>query len=234
MDNFGFEILYEDNHIIVVEKPQNMPTCEDATKDLDLLSAVKNYIKTVYEKPGEAFVGLVHRLDRPTGGVMVFAKTSKAASRLSEQMKAGDFEKKYLTVLVGSPKKEKGTLVNFLKKNPITNQVYLCSETTEGAKRAELSYRVLEEKGKYSLVEVRLFTGRSHQIRVQMAGQSTPVFGDMKYGGEKAVKGNLALYAYSLKFTHPVTKERMVFLSEPPKELIPWRAFDITSKVSLF
>ena len=113
MDNFGFEILYEDNHIIVVEKPQNMPTCEDATKDLDLLSAVKNYIKMVYEKPGEAFVGLVHRLDRPTGGVMVFAKTSKAASRLSEQMKAGDFEKKYLTVLVGSPKKEKGTLVTF-------------------------------------------------------------------------------------------------------------------------
>lgn len=221
-------ILYEDNHIIVVEKPQNMPTCEDESKDPDLLNLVKTYLKETYHKAGEAFCGMVHRLDRPTGGVMVFAKTSKAASRLTEQMKTGDFEKKYLTVVVGSPKKEKATLTNYLKKNAITNQVYLCAETTEGAKKAELSYRVLEDKGAYSLLEVTLHTGRSHQIRVQMAGIGNPVFGDLKYGGEKAVKGNLALYAYSLKFTHPVTKERLVFMLEPPKDLIPWRAFNVT------
>ena len=233
MNKEDLVILHEDNHVIVVEKPQNMPSCEDETKDQDLLNLVKTYLKETYNKPGDAFVGLVHRLDRPTGGIMVFAKTSKAASRLSEQMRSGDFEKKYLTVVVGTPKKEKAVLTNYLKKNAITNQVYLASETTEGAKKAELAYRTLEEKGEYTLVEVTLHTGRSHQIRVQMAGIGNPVFGDVKYGGEKAVKGNLALYAYSLKFTHPVTKERMVFLSEPHKDLIPWKAFDVTKYVSI-
>jgi 23S rRNA pseudouridine1911/1915/1917 synthase len=128
---------------------------------------------------------------------------------------------------------DKAVLTNYLKKNAVTNQVYLASETTEGAKKAELAYRTLEEKGGYTLTEVTLHTGRSHQIRVQMAGIGNPVFGDVKYGGEKAVKGNLALYAYSLKFTHPVTKELLVFLSEPPKELIPWKAFDVTKYVTI-
>lgn len=133
-------------------------------------------------------MGLVHRLDRPTGGVMVFAKSSKAAARLSEQMKTGDFEKRYYTVLAGIPREEKATLVHYMKKNAVNNMVYVCAPTTEGAKRAELDYAVLEKNGDISLAEVRLHTGRSHQIRVQMNAIGTPVYGDMRYGGEKAKK----------------------------------------------
>ncbi|MGN1234852.1 MAG: RluA family pseudouridine synthase [Christensenellaceae bacterium] len=226
-------ILYEDNHIIVVLKPQNVASCGDESGDQNLLDIIREYLKTTYNKPGEAYVGLVHRLDRPTGGVMVYAKTSKAASRLSEQMREGDFEKKYLTVLVGTPEPEKATLVNYLKKNSINNMVYLCPQTTDGAKMASLDYKVLESKGKYSLVEVKLHTGRSHQIRVQMAGISHPVFGDMRYGGVNAQKGKLALWAYSLSFTHPVTKERLRFMVEPPIEEAPWKAFDVRTAINL-
>lgn len=167
-------ILHEDNHVIVVLKPQNVPTCEDASGDEDLLTMVKAYIKKTYDKPGNAYAGLVHRLDRPTGGVMVFAKSSKAAARLSEQMKTGDFEKRYYTVLAGIPREEKATLVHYMKKNAVNNMVYVCAPTTEGAKRAELDYAVLEKNGDISLAEVRLHTGRSHQIRVQMNAIGTP------------------------------------------------------------
>ena len=220
-------ILYEDNHIIVVLKPQNVPCCEDGSKDPDLLSAVREYIRVKYSKPGNVYVGLIHRLDRPTGGVMVFAKSSKAAGRLSEQLKAGEFEKKYFAVLAGSPKEKKATLTNYLKKNAVNNTVYVCGPTVEGAKFAELDYRILEEKEGLSLAEVRLHTGRSHQIRVQMSFIGTPVYGDMRYGGEKAKKGNLALWAYDLAFDHPVTKERMVFKIQPPKDVKPWGEFDL-------
>ena len=122
-------VLYEDNHIIVVMKPQNVPTCEDETKDPDLLSVIKQYIKEKYGKPGNVFVGLVHRLDRPTGGIMVFAKTSKAAARLAEQMKTGDFEKKYLAVVVGRMREQKERLTHYIKKNPVNNTVYVCAQT---------------------------------------------------------------------------------------------------------
>ena len=175
-------ILYEDNHIIVVLKPQNMPSCEDESKDRDLLTVVKEYVKVTYNKPGNVYVGLVHRLDRPTGGVMVFAKTSKSAARLSEQMKNGDFEKKYLTVLTGMPREEKATLTHYMKKNSVNNMVYVCAPTTEGAKRAELDYTVLQRIDELVLTEVRLHTGRSHQIRVQMSSIGCPVYGDMRYG----------------------------------------------------
>ena len=141
-------ILYEDNHIIVVMKPQGVPSCGDESGDDSLLEAVRRYIKVTYDKPGNVYVGLIHRLDRPTGGVMVFAKTSKAASRLAEQMRGGDFEKKYFAVLAGVPAREqKATLVNYLKKNPVNNMVYLCPPTTDGAKMASLDYEVLEEEG---------------------------------------------------------------------------------------
>ncbi len=225
-------ILYEDNHIIVVLKPQSVPCCEDSSGDFDLLSCVKEYIRVTYNKPGNVYVGLVHRLDRPTGGVMVFAKSSKAAARLSEQLKDGDFEKKYFAVLVGAPREKKATLTNYLKKNAVNNMVYVCGATVEGAKLAELDYKIIEEKGDLSLADVRLHTGRSHQIRVQMSFLGTPVYGDMRYGGEKAVKGNLALWAYTLAFTHPVTKERMVFKIQPPKELKPWAEFDLEKPFS--
>lgn len=226
-------ILHEDNHVIVVLKPQNIPTCEDASKDLDMLTIIKDYIKKTYNKQGNVYLGLVHRLDRPTGGVMVFAKSSKAAARLSEQLKNGEFEKRYYTVLVGSPKEEKATLTHYLKKNAINNMVYVCPSSVEGAKFAELEYSVLDQKEGLSLAEVRLHTGRSHQIRVQMNAIGTPVYGDMRYGGEKAKKGYLALWAYYLSFIHPVSKEKLVFRVQPPKENTPWNLFDTDRSVTI-
>ena len=219
-------IIYEDNHVIVALKPQNMPSCEDESKDLDLLTYLKNMIKERDNKPGNVYLGLVHRLDRPTGGVMVFAKTSKAAARLSQQMQEGDFQKTYFATLVGSPKVKSQKLTNYLKKNAVNNMVYVCPQTVEGAKKAELFYEIIEEKNGLALARIKLYTGRGHQIRVQMAHQGNPVYGDMRYGGENAVKGNLALFATSLSFTHPVTKERLVFKVEPPKDLAPWKLFN--------
>ncbi len=226
-------ILHEDNHIIVVLKPQNVPTCEDESKDQDLLNMVKEYIRVTYNKQGNVYCGLIHRLDRPTGGVMVFAKSSKAASRLSEQLREGDFEKRYFTVLVGEPKEDKATLVNYMKKNAVNNMVYVCPATVNGAKLASLDYTVLDKKDGLSLVDVRLHTGRSHQIRVQMSAMGTPVYGDMRYGGEKAKKGYLALWAYYLSFTHPVSKEKMVFRVQPPKENNPWSLFDTDRSIKI-
>ena len=148
-----FSILYEDNHIIVVLKPQMTACCPDESKDDNLFDQIKEYIKITYNKQGNVYLGLVHRLDRPTGGVMVYAKTSKAAARLTAGLQAGDFEKKYLTVLCGTPDDERGTLCNYLRKNTVNNMVYICTPSEEGAKYAELDYKVMESKGKYSLVE---------------------------------------------------------------------------------
>ena len=226
-------VLHEDNHIIVVMKPQGVPSCEDESKDKDMLTVVREHIKERENKSGNVYVGLVHRLYRPTCGVMVFAKSSKAAARLSEQMKTGDFEKKYSAVLVGSPKEKRATLTDYLKKNPVNNMVYVCGKTVEGAKFAELEYEVVEEKAGLTLAEIKLHTGRTHQIRVQMAAQSHPVYGDMRYGGENAVKGNLALYATTLSFTHPVSKERYTFKVEPPKDKNPWKLFNTEKAVDI-
>lgn len=221
-----FPILYEDNHLIVVVKPQNLASCPDESGDGNALDCIKEYLKRTYDKKGNVYTGLVHRLDRPTGGVMVFAKTSKAAGRLSEQMRSGDFDKRYLAVLVGKLSPEEGKLENYLKKNTVNNMVYLCPQGTDGAKFASLEYRTEDVQRDLTLAEIKLHTGRSHQIRVQTAGVSHPVFGDMRYGGEKAKKGKLALFAYSLSFTHPVTKERMRFVAEPPVDETPWSLFD--------
>ena len=232
-DTNGLQILYEDNHIIVVLKPQMIACCPDESKDENVLDMVKQYIKVRYHKPGNVYVGLVHRLDRPTGGVMVYAKTSKAAARLTEGLQSGDFEKKYLTVLCGAPETQRGTLCHYLRKNTVNNMVYICTPSEDGAKYAELDYRVVEDKSKYSLVEVRLHTGRTHQIRVQMAGISHPVYGDMRYGGALAQKGKLALWAYSLSFLHPITKERLKFMAYPPETEVPWKAFDLSKAMEI-
>lgn len=226
MDKSELIILYEDNHVIVVLKPQMVACCPDESGDYNLFDCVKDYIKTAYNKPGNAFLGLVHRLDRPTGGVMVFAKTSKAAARLSEQMKNGGFEKKYFAVLCGAPSKKKAVLENYLRKNSINNTVYVCTQTEEGAKFASLEYEIKEEKSGLALAEITLHTGRTHQIRVQTSSINCPVYGDMRYGGEKAVKGKLALWAYSLRFKHPTTGESMKFVIEPPKDDMPWKLFN--------
>lgn len=225
METSDLIILYEDNHIIVVLKPQMVACCPDESGDYNLFDCVKEYIRVTYNKPGNVFLGLVHRLDRPTGGVMVFAKTSKAAARLSEQMKNGGFEKKYYAVLCGVPSKKKAVLENYLRKNSVNNTVYVCTQTEEGAKFASLEYEIKEEKGALCLADITLHTGRTHQIRVQTASINCPVYGDMRYGGDKAVKGKLALWAYSLRFTHPTTGENLKFIIEPPKDEKPWNNF---------
>ncbi len=228
-------ILHEDNSVLVVVKPQNIPSQADSSGDLDLLTLLKQYIKEKYNKQGNVYLGLVHRLDRPTGGVMVFAKNSKAAERLSRQIVDGDMTKQYLTTVLGCPNDKKGVLVNYLKKNALTNTVYVATFGDHNAKRAELSYEVLESfSDVVSLVKVQLGTGRSHQIRVQFSAIGCPVFGDVRYGGDALAKGhNLALWAYRLEFNHPVSKERMVFVAYPPvKE--PWTKFDIQKHIENF
>lgn len=223
----NLQILFEDNHIIVVNKPFNVPSQADISGDADMLTIIKEYIKEKYAKTGNVYLGLVHRLDRPTGGVMVFAKTSKAASRLSQSIKEGGWEKRYFAVTVGAPADTKGTLVHYLKKNSVTNTVYAVPSATLDAKRAELYYNTLEKSGKISLIDIGLMTGRGHQIRVQLSQIKCPVFGDVRYGGDIAKGYNLALFAYRLEFNHPVTKDRMVFIAYPPVEEEPWKRFDI-------
>ena len=159
------KILHEDNSVLVVVKPQNIPSQADKSRDTDMLTLLKEYVKEKYNKPGNVYLGLVHRLDRPTGGIMVFAKTSKAAERLSKQIADGEMNKNYLTTVVGRPTDSQGTLVNYLKKNSLTNNVYVATVGDHNAKRAELSYITLQSDEQTSLVKVQLGTGRSHQIR---------------------------------------------------------------------
>lgn len=220
-------ILYEDNHIIVVVKPQNVPSQADESGDEDMLTAVKKYIKEKYEKPGEVYVGLVHRLDRPTGGIMVFAKTSKAAGRLSEQIRENEMQKTYYAITTHIPQAKENTLVNYLKKDEKNNIVKIVSMGDVGVKKAELRYKVLQTNDDdNALVEVKLITGRGHQIRVQLAGINCPLYGDNKYGKDKTkMSNNLGLWAGRLEFNHPVTKVKMTFACPPNTEEEPWKKF---------
>lgn len=221
------KVIYEDNHIIVVLKPQNILSQGDETGDTSVLDMVKEYIKTTYNKPGNVYVGLVHRLDRPTGGIMVFAKTSKAASRLTDQLKNKEFTKKYVAVVVGTPKYKSSRLEHFLHKDEVNNIVKVCGRGVQGAKQAILEYNTLKTIDKVSLLAVKILTGRSHQIRVQLSQISTPIFGDTKYGGTTLAKGhNLALWAYELSFIHPTTKKPMIFKCLPPTNVVPWSVFE--------
>ena len=218
-------ILYEDNQIVVVIKPQNVPTQADDSNDKDLLSMVKDYIKQKYNKPGEAFIGLVHRLDRPTGGIMVFARNSKAANRLTEQFKTHSVEKVYYAITNGVVKVRTQRLVNYLKKDTKENIVKIVPMSETGAKKAELVYNYLADDGKQSLLEVKILTGRSHQIRLQLANIGYSLVGDVKYGKEKGMTSKLGLWAGKLAFDHPTTKERMVFMACPDQNVLPWKNF---------
>ncbi len=225
--NEKLDVIYEDNQIVVVIKPHNMPCVADASGDDDLLSLVKAYIKKKYNKSGEAFIGLVHRLDRPTGGIMVFARNSKSAKRLSEQFKTHDIEKVYYAVTQGVVKIKSQTLVNYLKKDEKENKVKIVPLSENGAKRAELVYKVLQDNGKETLLEVRILTGRSHQIRVQLANIGFSLFGDMKYGKVTGRTGNLGLWAGKLSFVHPTTKQKMTFMAVPDENQEPWKRFKL-------
>ncbi len=214
-------VIFEDNHLLVVIKPQNIPTVADSSHDESLQESLKAYTG--------GFVGIVHRLDRVTGGVMVFAKTSKAASRLSEQIKDGTFQKTYYAVLNGIPKQRSATLVNWLAKDNVRNMVAVVPQTTTGAKRAELTYKIVDEAKGDALVAVQLETGRSHQIRVQMKHIGNPIVGDARYGGSRKGVKDIALWAYQLEFNHPTTHDRMKFIVNPPEDGA-WANFDFRRK----
>lgn len=205
-------VIYEDNHIIVVEKKPNIPSQSDKTEDMDMLTLVKEYIREKYNKPGNVYVGLIHRLDRPVGGIMIFAKTSKAASRLSEQVRNKDFGKEYLAVVDGKFKDNQGTLEDYLYKDERNNISKVVSKEKKNSKLAKLDYEVLKynEIKNLTLVKINLHTGRHHQIRVQLSHFGHSIFGDQKYGTRGQGK-QIALWAYKLKIFHPVTKEEMVF-----------------------
>lgn len=225
-------VLYEDNQIIVVIKPQNVPTQSDASGDEDMLSLVKAYVKEKYQKTGDAFIGLVHRLDRPTGGIMVFARNSKAAKRLCEQFQTHDVKKVYYAVTEGVVKIKSQTLTNYLKKDEKENIVKIVPMSEKGAKKAELEYTYLEDNGKQSLLEVVIKTGRSHQIRLQLSNIGYPLVGDVKYGKQKGQTQKLGLWAGKLSFKHPTTKENLVFMVCPDMEKQPWKDFNIEKYLS--
>ena len=206
----NLNILYEDNHLIVVVKPANILSQSDITKDSDMLSLLKDYIKKKYNKPGNVYLGLVHRLDRPTGGIMVFARTSKAAARLSLQIQNHEFQKSYLAVIHGDIE-ESNTYTDYLEK--IDTKSFVTSK--DKGKYAELNFTKLDynKENDLSLVKVNLKTGRNHQIRLQFASRNHPLYGDSKYGND--TNKNLGLYAYKLEFNHPTTKEKLVFTNYP-------------------
>jgi len=222
------DLLYEDNHILIAVKPPNMLTQGDQTGDRDMLAALKEDLKIRHNKPGNVFLGMVHRLDRPVGGVMVFAKTSKAASRLSEQIRNRQFDKTYLAVVHGVPEKTFGTLEHYLAKNEKANYVNIVDplhNKNGEAKRAVLDYTLRASSAGISLVNIKLHTGRPHQIRVQMAAIGNPLYGDQKYGSGLNKPGmQLALWSSEIGFEHPTLKERMSFKSTPPS-IYPWSEF---------
>jgi 23S rRNA pseudouridine1911/1915/1917 synthase len=204
------KILYEDNHLLVVEKPVNVPMQEDASKDEDLLTMAKAYIKDKYGKPGEVYLGLVHRLDRPVGGVCVFARTSKAASRLSDQIRDRSFRKQYLAVVEDNGLEDAGTFTDYLLKDHRSNTV----RVDPRGKKAILHYEVLNRKENLALVKVDLETGRSHQIRVQFSSRNHPLWGDQRYNKKAIVSQQIALWSHRIELEHPTTKEKMIFTSD--------------------
>lgn len=216
----NINIVYEDNHLLVVEKPINIPVQEDSSKDKDLLTLLKEYIKVKYNKPGNVYLGLVHRLDRPVGGIMVFAKTSKAASRLSDQIRTKTFKKIYNAVVIGKIN-ESGTLIDRLLKDTKNNIV----KVDENGKDSILKYKLLKYKNNLSLVEIELLTGRSHQIRVQMSHFNHPLYGDQKYNDNARTGQQIALFARRIEFEHPTTHKLLTF-SLPLPDRVPFNAFD--------
>ncbi len=220
----NLQVLYEDNHIIIVNKRPGDITQGDKTGDKPLSEVVKEYVKEKYKKEGSVFLGVVHRLDRPTSGVIIFARTSKALERLNKMLRDKTISKTYWAVVKEYPKKEKDTLINFLKKNTKNNKSSIYAKEIEGSKKAILHYRILKKLDNYSLLEVDLETGRHHQIRVQLSSIGFPIKGDLKYGFNRSNKdGSIHLHARKIKFIHPVSKEKISVIAPTPKEVI-WNA----------
>lgn len=215
-------ILYEDNHLLLVEKPVNIPVQSDKSRDQDLLNYLKEDLKVRYQKPGNVYLGLVHRLDRPVGGAMVFAKTSKAASRLSDQVRRNAMTRQYYAVVHGRPRQPQGQLTDYLFKDTQKNIVSIVPASHKEGKKAVLNYEVLATQDNLSLLAVQLHTGRPHQIRVQLAGMGTPIWGDQKYGPtHNKIGQQIALWARNLGLEHPIKKDWLE-VSSPPPAKFPW------------
>ncbi len=218
----NIHILYEDNHLLVVDKPRNMPVQLDESEDEDLLTVLKEDIKIRYNKPGNVYLALVHRLDRPVGGAIVFAKTSKAASRLADQLRKREIDREYFAIVRGVVKNDVGTLEHQLWKDRKRNEVHVVGKRDRRGKAARLHYRVVGRTADFTLVRVQLETGRSHQIRVQFAAIGHPLYGDQKYGSKVNRPGEqIALWSTQLTFRHPTKKEPVTVRSYPPIEY-PW------------
>lgn len=223
----GVEMIYEDAELLVCEKSAGFPVQSRRIGEKDCVSVLKSYLYEKNPGKGEPYLGIVHRLDQPVEGVMVFAKTRSAAANLSGQLSKNGFCKKYQAVVCGKMEQKSGTLVDYLRKDGKTNMSFVMTKDAEGSKRAELSYRVLKEQELYSLVEIDLVTGRHHQIRVQMANAGHPLYGDRKYApaGERAAgKEAIGLCAVKLTFFHPKTKKKMEFFCQPTGQCFSWFA----------
>lgn len=209
-------VLFEDNHCLAVLKPARVLSVGDETQDRSMFDLARDYIKQKYNKPGEVFLGVVQRLDRPVSGVILFARTSKAAGRLAEQFRTRDVKKTYRAIVEGRVAKPSGECINWLRKDPATNIVRVVAANSTGAKPARLRYRKLREVGNRTLVEIEPETGRSHQIRVQLAELGHPICGDKKYGSTTALKGAIALHAAQLVFEHPTRREPITVSAPEP------------------
>lgn len=220
----NLQVLFEDNHIIIVNKRAGDIVQGDKTQDKPLSDIVKEYIKEKYNKPGNVFLGVVHRLDRPTSGIVIFARTSKALERLNKMLREKTVEKTYWAVVKNAPKRGKDTLVSFLKKNPKNNKSTVFHKETEGSKKAILHYQVIKKLDNYSLLEIDLETGRHHQIRAQLSSIGSSIKGDLKYGAKRSNKdGSIHLHARKIAFIHPVNKEKIEITSPVPNDSI-WEA----------
>ncbi len=225
MQDIASRVVYEDNHIIIVNKLPGELVQGDKTGDTTLADKVKLFQKEKYNKPGNVFLGVTHRLDRPVRGLVMYAKTSKALSRLNEMFKKGSVHKTYLAITEHAPQIHEGLLVNYLKKNEKQNKSYVYKKPVQGAKEAKLKYKILGSSDRYYLLEVELLTGRHHQIRAQLSHIGCPIKGDLKYGAKRSNKdGGIDLLAYKLEFVHPVKKEGMVFTSPLPENKL-WQYF---------
>ncbi|NEV94097.1 RluA family pseudouridine synthase [Psychroflexus sp. YR1-1] len=217
----NLQIIFEDNHLIVINKRSGDIVQGDKTGDLPLSEVVKLYLKDKYNKPGEAYLGVVHRLDRPTSGIVVFSKTSKALSRLNKAFANRETQKSYWAVVKSKPRQESARLVHFLKRNPKQNKSYAHIKAVPESKEAILSYQIAKSLDNYHLLEVVLETGRHHQIRSQLSAIGSPIKGDLKYGFDRSNKdGSIHLHARKLTITHPVQKEKITFEAAPPDDVI--------------
>ena len=215
----NIQILYEDNHIIVVNKRAGDIVQGDKTGDTPLVDIVKMYIKRKYEKPGAVFLGVVHRLDRPTSGIVIFARTSKALTRLNEALRHKSIQKIYWAIVQGKPSPPKNTLVHFLIKNPKNNRSKVTAKTTKNSKEAILHYKTLRHLDNFSCMEIQLETGRHHQIRVQLSHIGHPIKGDLKYGYKRSNKnGGIHLHAREIQFVHPVKKTPLILRADLPDD----------------